>query len=362
MRKYSNKIVINYDMCQLCRLLFLIIFFNFVAGKWNNASYNMKERPNICLPCNDELAKWKLRDDIIQITITSINRTNVQPRGIDSDYDLIKNFKIASYQKEDVVKSWIDADNPQWDLITWHLRNPEKQTYPRHCADIGGNHGIYSVHMALLGCEVEYFEIQSEIAPFAQRSLSLNFIDNRVNLHLLGLADRRAIVSVKGAHGYGFIGPESSATGRTVTIVRGDRCLARESMDLVKIDVEGAEIRTLEGLGASLYLFISAETVSNPSLQYIRYQYLQIRTFPFLLSPVPFSLSHLFSVFISYFVLLYIVCEREYKLSLDTLCGYECILSSDIVCRCACKSSFYVLSNFPNFFRVSRLTIFLFNS
>jgi len=148
------------------------------------------------------------------------------------------------------VTRYISADAANWDVVNWHLRTQRESGM--NCVDVGGNLGFYALHMATLGCSVQSFEIQPLIAKLASQSFRVNSADisHRLRLYHVGLADKPAVMYIRNAHGNGHL---SRAGGNVeVPVARGDDCIHQQKTALVKIDVEGFEVRTLEGMSRTI--------------------------------------------------------------------------------------------------------------
>jgi FkbM family methyltransferase len=161
-------------------------------------------------------------------------------------------YKLASsaVQAYRDVTRYISADAANWDVINWHLSS--KEGSEMSCVDVGGNLGFYALHLAALGCNVQSFEIQPNVIKLASQSFRVNSADlaRRLRLYHVGLADKPTVMYIRNAHGNGHL---SRAGGSVeVPVVRGDDCIDQKKTALVKIDVEGFEVRALEGMSRTL--------------------------------------------------------------------------------------------------------------
>lgn len=167
-------------------------------------------------------------------------------------------FKYTIASNDDDWKNCIQCDRPNWDVLSWHLNryaNKDKKQY-LHCVDVGGNRGTFSIHMALQGCLVQTFEIQSNLVANAIFTFQLNELEHRIQVNQVGLSDAVSTMAIQGGEALAFIRPLSSAETKTtdantrlVPVNTGDHCIHHHKHKaLVKIDVEGFEIKALAGM------------------------------------------------------------------------------------------------------------------
>lgn len=211
-------------------------------------------------------------------------------------------YVVSTYSAQD-VRAWVEADGANFDMLGrgWKraLENlmPNRTTqYPAVvpgsvCMDVGGNHGWYSVAMALLGCsEVHYFEPQVNITSVFAAMASINRVEDAMVLHPAGVGDAVTLgnrLPIEGEHGAAFLNLSSAppASQTTVPVITLDTCfgevsavppgttkvvdahnkLRQQQLDqgvgakggapsipLAKIDVEGWEVRVLRGMWGML--------------------------------------------------------------------------------------------------------------
>ena len=118
-----------------------------------------------------------------------------------------------------------------------------------YCVDVGSNQAVFTIQMALHGCLVQSFEIQPDVLSSAVLTVQINELENMIHFYHCGLSDTPSAMSIEGTYGYAFIKPARSSSDKLVQIKTGDKCIAhRKHIALVKIDVEGVEVRTLLGM------------------------------------------------------------------------------------------------------------------
>jgi FkbM family methyltransferase len=120
--------------------------------------------------------------------------------------------------------------------------------------DIGAHLGDFTMEAAILcggAGHVHAVELIPSFFAALNENLSLNRFDN-VTTHLLGLADVEGTIQV--ADGYGYLASPvvggrnvMPATAAVSTTTLDRLCLRLERVDVIKMDVEGAERKVLEG-------------------------------------------------------------------------------------------------------------------
>ena len=135
--------------------------------------------------------------------------------------------------------------------------------------DIGGNIGNHSLYWALRGHQVQYFEPDEANYGLAEDNFHLNGVRDSVTMHKIALGEER---------GKGFSensNPDNSGGNRIVTDPRGNIEIATldelemDSIDLIKIDVEGMEGDVLRGSRSTIESFqplLVVETLDVESL------------------------------------------------------------------------------------------------
>lgn len=128
--------------------------------------------------------------------------------------------------------------------------------------DIGANIGQHSLYMSQYAAEVHAFEPFSEVSAKLEHQISLNSIHN-IHLHKVGLSDSTenlTFYAPTGSNqGIGSFDASTVSKGNAalgeLALKNGDELfteLAIVNVDLMKIDVEGFEKRTLKGLKQTL--------------------------------------------------------------------------------------------------------------
>ena len=126
--------------------------------------------------------------------------------------------------------------------------------------DVGANIGSYSLLGAAAGAEVVAFEPGPRARGSLVANARLNDLDGRINATPYALADYDGEGMLLPAERTGVreLAPDGDA-GDTVPVRRGESIDA-PAPDVIKIDVEGAEVAVLDGL---------AETVATARVVYV---------------------------------------------------------------------------------------------
>lgn len=106
--------------------------------------------------------------------------------------------------------------------------------------DVGGNIGLYSIAAALRGARVTVLEPDPRVGRDLRRHLALNGVEARIVAAAAGAAAGEIRMSLQGD-----LESHVAAAGSPVRCVRLDEEL--DECDVLKIDVEGAELSVLEG-------------------------------------------------------------------------------------------------------------------
>jgi FkbM family methyltransferase len=180
------------------------------------------------------------------------------------------------------VEVWGDVEHFSFGSAWYHRSGYERETVALMSAvlrpgdtvvDVGANHGYFTVLMAaLVGASgrVEALEPNPAVAASLDEVLRRNGVADRVGVHRLALCDRAGgtaefFVSVSAVNDglssllvsdaaleHGVISPDHSIQVSTDTFDAFARRLALGRVDLVKIDVEGAEMLVLRGMAETL--------------------------------------------------------------------------------------------------------------
>ena len=136
-----------------------------------------------------------------------------------------------------------------WDLSALHLINkylPDNSTI----LDIGANIGSHSIYWAKERCakKVYAFEPLNTTYDILTENIKLNSLENIVIPHNFGLYNKETNARIlyfwkENLGGTSFI-PDENGDFKLITL---DSLDIKDKIDLIKIDVEGAEIQTLEG-------------------------------------------------------------------------------------------------------------------
>jgi len=142
------------------------------------------------------------------------------------------------------------------------LANASANRSPSCFCDIGANIGQHSLYMSQFAAAVHAFEPFDEVSKKLEHQVSLNAIEN-IALHKVGLSDiseKLTFYAPTGSNqGIGSFDANTVSKGNEalgeLSLKNGDELfteLAIEQVDLMKIDVEGFEKRTLKGLRQTL--------------------------------------------------------------------------------------------------------------
>jgi len=121
--------------------------------------------------------------------------------------------------------------------------------------DVGANVGIYTIYALKHGCTVYAFEPTPETFEILCENTLINGFEGSPNAHLYNLAvaekaGELMLAKVKGISGHNSLFPENETNERvTVKAISLDEELDMlDRVDIVKIDVEGAEPLVLKGM------------------------------------------------------------------------------------------------------------------
>lgn len=140
-------------------------------------------------------------------------------------------------------------------------KHPASSSISCFC-DIGANIGQHSLYMSQYAAEVHSFEPFGEVSAKLEHQIALNSIEN-IHLHKVGLSDfteNLTFYAPTGSNqGIGSFDASTVSKGNAalgeLALRNGDELFSElkiENLDLMKIDVEGFEKRTLTGLKETL--------------------------------------------------------------------------------------------------------------
>lgn len=119
--------------------------------------------------------------------------------------------------------------------------------------DVGANVGNHVLYATLvLGAErVIAVEPQELAATMLEINVALNNVADRVVVHRIGLSDSPGRAGLD-EHSNNLGATRLTPSGDDVVLMTGDELLGDVEVDFIKIDVEGAEMRVLDGLSATI--------------------------------------------------------------------------------------------------------------
>lgn len=120
--------------------------------------------------------------------------------------------------------------------------------------DIGANIGVYSIFAARAGANVVAFEPDPAFATHLTENVRLNNISSSVEIKQLALGDEAGseVLYTMGTSGRSpTLAPKEEREAINVEVERGDKIDATPP-DVLKLDIEGAEVRALSGLSGLL--------------------------------------------------------------------------------------------------------------
>ena len=156
-------------------------------------------------------------------------------------------FQLASNTQSNVLSSWITADAVNFGLLGRYLL--EDRT-AHLMIDAGGNHGTYGFYAASLNYSVCIFEILLDYWIVIQESIRLNpQFSNRVTLYPFGVGNQYQQWTILPGAGLTRLDSVQSQLVNNSNIIHVYPLddLIFQSVSVLKIDVEGFEIRTLQG-------------------------------------------------------------------------------------------------------------------
>ena len=164
-------------------------------------------------------------------------------------------FQLASNTQSNVLSSWITADAVNFGLLGRYLLEYEiahnYQLPGSHLMiDAGGNHGTYGFYAASFNQSVYIFEVLLDYWIVIQESLRLNpHLSNRMTLYPLGVGNQHQQWKISPGEGLTRLDSvQSNLKNDSTTIhVYSLDDFIFQSVSVLKIDIEGFEIRALQG-------------------------------------------------------------------------------------------------------------------
>ncbi|CAF1989131.1 unnamed protein product [Rotaria magnacalcarata] len=190
-------------------------------------------------------------------------------------------FRVASYTDAATLKSYIQNDEVNFGIIGRYLTAYESDN--RHLGqgtsmmiDAGGNHGTYALYGAALNQSVHIFEVLPKYWIVIEESLRINaHFQKMIYLHKFGVSDQYGVWSVLPGDGLTRLDfmksgglPANPSQNSLLKIASHPLdSFIFQKVSVMKIDVEGFEIRALKGASRAIRLFgigaILIEIASN---------------------------------------------------------------------------------------------------
>jgi FkbM family methyltransferase len=180
-------------------------------------------------------------------------------------------FRVASNTDNESLSSWIKNDFVEFGLIGRYLIEYEaahgNQPPGTHLMiDAGGNHGTYALYGASLNQSVFVFEVLPDYWILIQESIRINpKLSERMTLYTFGVSDEYRIwriIPQEGLTRLEFIKSEKSnihdqKPSNDLTIIEAYPLdnFVFQKVSVMKIDVEGFEIRALKGISQIIRTF-----------------------------------------------------------------------------------------------------------
>ncbi len=119
--------------------------------------------------------------------------------------------------------------------------------------DLGAHKGIFSVYASVLGVE-QIYTFEPDVDNFAamKEHLKMNGVKNVLakNVAVAGVSGERELYLSEDSHNHSLIGGGDAVKVRATTVTDILRKFRIESVDLLKMDIEGAEFEVLQAMGA----------------------------------------------------------------------------------------------------------------
>ncbi|CAF3136255.1 unnamed protein product [Rotaria sp. Silwood2] len=192
-------------------------------------------------------------------------------------------FRVASNTDGRTLESWIMSDSVNFGLIgrylteyeLAHANSVQGTITSSLMMDIGGNHGTYAFYGATLNQSVHVFEILPVYWAVIKETIRINEnLGKKITLHQCGIGDKRGVWKVLPQEGltrldflpdamvkeHFYSNPNelpsvvSKHNFPVVPVYPLDDFVFRK-VSLIKIDVEGFEIRVLKGADRAIAVF-----------------------------------------------------------------------------------------------------------
>lgn len=188
----------------------------------------------------------------------------------------------------------------------WFLQNVIAPKSPSVIFDVGANDGSWALNAARLcpRADVHAFEIVPQTADVAARNVDG---EKRIILNRCGLSDKPGTIAVRtfagqSTHASILDLPHGTANIVDCPVMRGDDYVAEKNIgriDLLKIDVEGAENRVIAGL----YDTLSSGKIGAIQFEYGRANILSkflLKDWYDLLTPLDYRIGKLYPDYIDF--------------------------------------------------------------
>jgi FkbM family methyltransferase len=170
--------------------------------------------------------------------------------------ELEPSFHVGTFFSDPNKIKWHMGGLSSYELIKEQVQS-KNQAGSSVALDAGANQGFFTWYLAALGLEVHSFEINPNNFQALQHGILFNppEIADRVNLYPMGLSNTIGRFGISGGDYRGFL--KASDKGQILSVTMD--CFAHHTSVLekdiavVKIDVEGFEIRVLQGAKQSLF-------------------------------------------------------------------------------------------------------------
>lgn len=167
-----------------------------------------------------------------------------------SDFYDIKNAAFfLPNAKEDCIQSIIASTKDYWDMQAHRIIDKYLKENSV-ILDIGANIGSHTLYWAIekKAKKIYSFEPFDKIYEILNTNIKLNYLQDKVNIFNYGLSDEECNAEIGrfNKHNIGGTDFVKNETGR-FKLKTLDSLKIKEHIDLIKIDVEGAEVEVLKG-------------------------------------------------------------------------------------------------------------------